>query len=154
MVIYMSNNLKFLRENNDYIQEDIANKLGITRQSYSRWETEELLIPYYQLNELANIFNSSMDYIMGLTRINKPTKKIEKLDFILVGSRITEIREDNDISMRSLATLLNTSHSTISSYESGQNLIIISFAMELVKRYNISLDWLAGRSDIKYLPKD
>ena len=154
MVIYMSNNLKFLRENNDYIQEDIANKLGITRQSYSRWETEELLIPYYQLNELANIFNSSMDYIMGLTRINKPTKKIEKLDFILVGSRITEIREDNDISMRSLATLLNTSHSTISSYESGQNLILISFAMELVKRYNISLDWLAGRSDIKYLPKD
>ena len=151
MVITMNETLQFLRESYDYTQEDIAKLLDVSQVSYSRWERKELLIPLYQLNKLANILNSSMDYIMELTRNNKPTNKIENIDFNIVAKRITEIREDNDLSMRALAKILNTSHSTISSYESGKNLIIISFALELSKKYKISLDWLVGRSNNKYI---
>lgn len=151
MVITMNETLQFLRESYDYTQEDIAKLLDVSQVSYSRWERKELLIPLYQLNKLANILNSSMDYIMELTRNNNPTNKIENIDFNIVAKRITEIREDNDLSMRALAKILNTSHSTISSYESGKNLIIISFALELSKKYNISLDWLVGRSNDKYI---
>jgi len=151
MVITMNETLQFLRESYDYTQEDIAKLLDVSQVSYSRWERKELLIPLYQLNKLANILNSSMDYIMELTRNNKPTNKIENIDFNIVAKRITEIREDNDLSMRALAKILNTSHSTISSYESGKNLIIISFALELSKKYKISLDWLVGRSNDKYI---
>jgi len=151
MVITMNETLQFLRESYDYTQEDIAKLLDVSQVSYSRWERKELLIPLYQLNKLANILNSSMDYIMELTRNNNPTNKIENIDFNIVAKRITEIREDNDLSMRALAKILNTSHSTISSYESGKNLIIISFALELSKKYKISLDWLVGRSNDKYI---
>ena len=151
MVITMNETLQFLRESYDYTQEDIAKLLDVSQVSYSRWERKELLIPLYQLNSLANILNSSMDYIMELTRTNNPTKKIDNIDFHLVAKRITEIREDNNLSMRALAKILNTSHSTISSYESGKNLIIISFALELSKKYKISLDWLVGRSNNKYI---
>ena len=52
--------------------------------------------------------------------------------------------------MRELAKVLNTSHSTLSSYEHGNNLIIISFAFEIALKYNISLDWLCNRSNKKY----
>ena len=151
MVITMNETLQFLRESYDYTQEDIAKLLDVSQVSYSRWERKELLIPLYQLNKLANILNSSMDYIMELTRNNNPTNKIENIDFNIVAKRITEIREDNDLSMRALAKILNTSHSTISSYESGKNLIIISFALELSRKYKISLDWLVGRSNDKYI---
>ena len=151
MVITMNETLQFLRESYDYTQEDIAKLLDVSQVSYSRWERKEILIPLYQLNKLANILNSSMDYIMELTKNNNPTNKIENIDFNIVAKRITEIREDNDLSMRALAKILNTSHSTISSYESGKNLIIISFALELSKKYKISLDWLVGRSNDKYI---
>lgn len=147
----MNETLQFLRESYDYTQEDIAKLLDVSQVSYSRWERKEILIPLYQLNKLANILNSSMDYIMELTRNNNPTNRIENIDFNIVAKRITEIREDNNLSMRALAKILNTSHSTISSYESGKNLIIISFALELSKKYKISLDWLVGRSNNKYI---
>ena len=141
---------KYRKEQN-LTQDDIADKLNITRQNYSRWETGEQLVPLYHLNSLANIFNSSMDFIIGLTNINKPTESTKKLNLIKIGKRIEEIRTDENLSMRKLAEILNTSHSTISAYENGKNLIIISFAIELSKKYDISLDWLCGRSNNKYI---
>ena len=41
--------------------------------------------------------------------------------------------------------MLNTTHSTISAYESGKTKLLTIFAIEIVKKYNISLDWLCGR---------
>lgn len=146
----MNKNLKALRELEELTQSEIASKLNISRQNYSRWETNELLIPLYHLNTLANLFNTSMDYIMGLTCSNYPTTNINNLDFKKIGKNITEIRNENNLSMRDLAKILNTSHSTLSSYEHGNNLIIISFAYEIAIKYNISLDWLCNRSKNKY----
>ncbi len=149
----MNSNLYNLRENKEYSQKHLAPLFNITQQNYSRWETGESLPPLFHLNTLANILDSSIDYIMELTNINIPTNKIKNLDLVLIGKRINEIRMDNNLSMRGLAKILNTSHSTISSYEHGKNLIIISFAYQLAKKYNISLDWLCGRSENKYLQK-
>ena len=146
----MNKNLKALREHEELTQEEIASKLNISRQNYSRWENNELLIPLYHLNALANLFNTSMDYIMGLSPLNTPTNNIDNLDLTEIGKNIKEIREENNLSMRELAKVLNTSHSTLSSYEHGNNLIIISFAFEIALKYNISLDWLCNRSNKKY----
>lgn len=44
-----------------------------------------------------------------------------------------------------LAKLLNTTHSTISAYESGKTTILTAFAYEICKKYNISMDYLIGR---------
>jgi len=147
----MNETLEFLRESLDYTQKDIAEKLNITQATYSKYENNILQIPLVQLNKLSNILNASMDYIMELTRKNQKTIKLEELDYQLVGSRITEFREDNNISMRALAKRFNTSHSTISSYESGDTIIMTSFALELAKKNNISLDWLVGKSNNKYI---
>lgn len=149
----MKSNLCDLREDKEYSQEEIAPFFNVTQQNYSRWETGEMLPPIFHLNTLANVLDSSIDYIMELTNTNMPTNKVEKINPVLVGKRITEIRLDNKLSMRGLAKILNTSHSTISNYEHGKNLIIISFAYELAKKYNISLDWLCGRSENKYIKK-
>ena len=141
----MNEKLKLIREDKDISQEEISKILGISRQNYSRWETGELLVPIKHLNTLANYYNTSIDYLLDLTKDPSPTESIENINYELAGKRLHKVRTDNSLSMRSLAKILNTSHSTISGYESGKTLIIISFAVELAKRFNISLDWLVGR---------
>lgn len=150
----MNETLEFLRENAGYYQKDIADKLGITQTAYSKYENNILPIPLIQLNKLSNIFNVSIDYIMELTKDKKKTIKLDNVDYKLVGTRLKEFREENNLSMRALAKILNTSHSTISSYESGKTILMTSFALELSKKYNISLDWLVGKSNNKYIKKN
>ena len=43
---------------------------------------------------------------------------------------------------------LNTSQSNISAYENGKNIILKAFAYNMAKDFNISLDYLIGRSNI------
>lgn len=147
----MNNNLKFLREKFEYTQSQVASLLKMKHQNYSRWETNTIIIPLNHLNALANIYDTNMDYLIGLTNENQKNTKIKNIDYKFVGKKLTEIRIDNNLSMRQLAKILNTTHSTISYYESGKTLILTSFAIELAKKFNISLDWLIGRSENKYI---
>ena len=61
--------LKELREDHDLTQQKLADLLKITRQNYSRWETSEKIIPLKHLNTLANFYDVSLDYIMGINNI-------------------------------------------------------------------------------------
>ena len=64
--------LKDLREDKDLKQSDIAKILKTTQQQYSKYETNERYIPIYHLETLALFYNTSIDYIIGLTNIKEP----------------------------------------------------------------------------------
>lgn len=59
--------IRELREDNDLKQKDIAKVLGTTQQVYSRYEKGENEIPVRHLIALAGFYNTSADYILGLT---------------------------------------------------------------------------------------
>ena len=59
--------LKDLREDNDYTQKDIAKILFITQQQYSLYERGYRDIPSEALITLANLYKTSVDYILGRT---------------------------------------------------------------------------------------
>lgn len=67
--------LKEIRKDHDYNQIEIAKILGITQVQYSRYETGERLIPIVHLVKLADFYNVSIDYLVGLTDIRKPYPK-------------------------------------------------------------------------------
>jgi len=67
--------LKDLREDKDLKQEIIAKYLNIHQVVYSRYETGLRLIPIDKLNQLANFYNTSIDYIVGRTTIKQPYPK-------------------------------------------------------------------------------
>ena len=67
--------LREIREDKDLFQKDIANFLKITQVQYSRYETGERLIPITLLIKLADYYNVSVDYLLGLTDIRKPYPK-------------------------------------------------------------------------------
>ena len=65
--------LKDLREdrNEPYKQEQIAELLETTQQTYSLWERGEREIPFHHAITLAKFYNVSLDYIAGLTNNKK-----------------------------------------------------------------------------------
>ncbi len=143
----MNYNLYSLREYNDLLQKDISKIIGVHERTYSSWETETKIIPLKHLNTLCNYYNVSMDYVLNLSKKKKNSniKKIKELNKKEIGNRIKIIRHDNNLTLRDLAKVLNTTSSTISAYETGKTLILTAFAYQICKKYKVSLDWLCGR---------
>ena len=59
--------LKDLREDNDLVQKEVANVLGIDQRVYSNYETGKREIPARFIVLLAKYYKTSTDYILGLT---------------------------------------------------------------------------------------
>lgn len=145
LVITMINErLIDIRLDADLKQEEMAEILKTTQPNYSRWENGTELIPLKKLNLLCNYFNVSMDYVIGKTRDADGNGKHD-IYLMLIGSRLHTIRKKNHLTQTDLAEILNTSQSTISAYESGKTIILTAFALQIVEKYNVSLDWLCGR---------
>ena len=68
--------LKDLREDHDMYQKEVAKLLGISQQYYSEYEKGKRTIPVQHLITLAKHYNTSIDYIVGLTdEVNSKKKK-------------------------------------------------------------------------------
>ncbi|MBQ7136774.1 MAG: helix-turn-helix transcriptional regulator [Bacilli bacterium] len=68
----MDNRLKDLREDRDLFQKDIAEFLDMSQTGYSKYEVGTNDIPTDILKKLALFYNTSIDYILGLTNIKEP----------------------------------------------------------------------------------
>ena len=140
--------LKAIRENHELTQKEVAAILHISKSNYNYFETTERFIPLKHLNNFCEYFHVSMDYALGLANINTFAKAHGTLDKVLIGKRIRYIRKMKGLTQENLAQIINTSQSTISAYENGNNLIITSFLYELCKRLDVSMDYITLRSNI------
>jgi transcriptional regulator len=61
----LSKRLKEIRRLRNLTQRDISSKLGITTRSYQKVEAGEYMLKLRNLIELANIFNISLDFLVG-----------------------------------------------------------------------------------------
>lgn len=68
-MLYLSENLKKYRIMKDLTQEDLADYLNITPQSVSKWERGETYPDITLLPALANIFETSIDLLIGMDTI-------------------------------------------------------------------------------------
>ena len=67
-----SDNLKKLRKEMNLSQEDLADKLGVSRQSISKWESGVVYPEMDKMVQLCSIFNLSMDDLINndVTEVN------------------------------------------------------------------------------------
>ena len=65
------NRLKELRERKELFQSDVAKFLGISTPAYSYYEASKRNMPTETAIKLANFFNVSVDYLLGLDANNK-----------------------------------------------------------------------------------
>lgn len=66
--------IRDLREDSDKTQEDIAKYLIMKRGVYQRYESGEREIPVWALLKLADLYQTSTDYILGRTDQRDPIK--------------------------------------------------------------------------------
>ena len=74
----MYNRIRELREDADLNQTKVAKGLGMSQTGYSKYETGENDVPTKILIELALFYNTSVDYILGLTDIVKAYPRSKK----------------------------------------------------------------------------
>ncbi|HCD81108.1 MAG TPA: transcriptional regulator [Ruminococcaceae bacterium] len=65
--MYYYRRLRELREDNDLVQKEIANFLGIDQRVYSNYEIGKREIPTHFVIRLADFYKTSTDYILGRT---------------------------------------------------------------------------------------
>ena len=74
----MYENLRALREDKDLSQKDIADYLNVHQTTYSDYERGNLNIPINALIQLAAYFQTSVDYLLGITDERKPYPRAKR----------------------------------------------------------------------------
>mgnify|MGYP004532487363 FL=1 len=71
----MYKRIRDLREDKDLSQTKIAKFLNMSQTGYSKYEVGTNDIPTKILIQLANFYNTSVDYLLGITDEIKPYKR-------------------------------------------------------------------------------
>lgn len=74
----MYERIRNLREDKDLTQKQIGIILNMSQTGYNQYETGKNDIPTRVLIELAKFYNTSTDYILGLTDEIRPYKRKEE----------------------------------------------------------------------------
>ena len=61
--------------------------------------------------------------------------------------RLRDLREDNDLTQTQLVKKLNMHKTTYTNYEQGKRDLPLEVAIKIADFYNVSLDYLAGRTN-------
>lgn len=67
-----------LRRKNSMSQEDLAEKMNVSRQSISKWESSQSVPEVERIVQLSNIFNVSTDWILKCENSKKQTSQSNK----------------------------------------------------------------------------
>lgn len=65
------------------------------------------------------------------------------------GNILKKIRQDNNLTQEELAKKIDTSRSNIANYENNKNMPSVDILDKLSKMFNVSIDYLLGKSDIR-----
>lgn len=86
----LGNNLSQFRKKSGLSQEEVAEKLGVSRQTISKWETNDTIPDIYQSKKLAKLYHISLDKLIDfdveMSKIetaiqNSDEKKVSKINW-------------------------------------------------------------------------
>lgn len=96
MNIEIANRLVNLRKKHQLSQEELANKLGISRQAVSKWERAEASPDTDNLIRLAKLYNVSLDELLATEDEDLYEDSIELLKEEELNEEETKEEEDDD----------------------------------------------------------
>ena len=73
-------NIRNLRIDHNYTQKQIAELLHVSQNTYSQYENKRRQIPLGILVRLAVFYNTSTDYLLGLTDVSAPSPRSKRID--------------------------------------------------------------------------
>lgn len=145
----MLKKLKLIRERKGLTQEEVANFLNVDRSTYTGWETGKDMIPLPKLNDLANYYHTSLDYLIGRSPSIEEVRELQEISISFVANHLKDFRKSHKLSQKKLADRITTSQPNIHKYENEKCLITTYYALEFCKQFDYSLDSLVGRTKNK-----
>ena len=105
-MLSISNRLKELRESKDLKQISVANYLHTSQQNYSKYENGQLEIPLEYLPLLADLYQVSVDYILGISISKNDLDSLA--DKMYVNRNFSQLINDIDsLNFENLSSLLS-----------------------------------------------
>lgn len=140
--------LAMIREKKELSQREVATILHVSKSTYARWETGEQVIPLIHLNNFCKYFKVTMDYVLNLSNQNNFNNNTynQEINKNIIGKNIKLVRKKYQLTQKELAKAINTSQSTISSYEKGKTLVLTVFIYNLALNFNLSVDKICDRN--------
>lgn len=139
--------LKDIREDRDLTQIDIANLLSVPRSTYSMWELGICIIPLDKLCELADYYNVSIDYALGLTNKSNTKHLIKGFQINTLAQNLKIYREKANLTQENIANILKVTQSCVLKYEKAKVCIPIESLYKLCKEYNVTLSKMCGKEN-------
>ena len=114
----LGQSLFYARKKCRFSQEDVAEKLGVSRQTISKWETDETVPDIYQSKKMAVLYNMSLDELIDFNidikeiqeTIDKTSEeKEEKINWTNVWGKKYPIllKYQNEVNINNYAFRLN-----------------------------------------------
>ena len=135
----LNNNIKYCREELEMTQEELGYVFGVSYKTVSGWESNNDTMPLPKMIKFANLYHYSIDYITGLSRINKYVK-IDKPDKKVIGNRLKEIRLKLNLTQQQLADECMISQQSYSLYENGKTLVTSLVLYTICYNHKLSMD--------------
>lgn len=140
----LGNNLFNARKKSGLSQEDVAEKLGVSRQTISKWETDETLPDIRQAKRMARLYNLSLDELIAF---DPDVKELEEV----IERTSEEVQNKVD-----WTTLWSKKYPVLASYQKEVEIEFYAKELErllcdLEKRYNFTrLDSMLVLKDILF----
>ena len=134
----INNNLKNCREELEITQEELGRILSVSRKTVTGWENNYDTMPLSKLVKFSNLYNYSLDYVLGLSPKND-YQKIDKLDKRKIGNNLKAIRTELNLTQQQIADECMISQTTYSNYETGQYLITTLTLYTICYKHNLSI---------------
>lgn len=141
----VDNNLKYAREELEMTQKELGYIFGVSQSTVAGWENAIDVIPFNKLIRFCSLYNYSLDFICGFTRKNIEYGSF-KTDKLKIGINLKLLREKLNLTQQQIADDCGFFKSTYSNYEVGRYLINTITIYSICKTYNISMDYLIGRT--------
>lgn len=141
----LDNNLKYARENLEMTQEELGYVFGVKKATISNWENGYDIIPLNKLIKFCNLYDYSLDFIVGFTRENKIYPKLDKVDKVKIGKKLKDLRKNLGLTQQQIANECSISRATYCHYELGMNLVSTLTLYTICKNHKISMDSFLGQ---------
>ena len=92
----IADRIQYLRKQKGYSQEELADKVGVSRQAVSKWESEQSMPDLEKIIVMSDLFEVTTDYILKgiepVSTTNRKTIKTLYLGLVSVFATIAGIQ--------------------------------------------------------------
>ena len=135
----MENRLKEIRQKNSLTLEKMGEKVGIAKNTLSRYESGKREPKLEVWQKLADFFNVSVPYLQGLDEHT--------------SNRLKELRDKKRVSQGDLAKATGLTRQAISNYENNERNPNEKIWQQLADYFEVSVPYLKGEIDTEYVGK-